>query len=73
MEILKCPNCEDFVIIEEINCGIFRHAVYIDTFKQVPPHTSKNECIALVDEKKIYGCGKPFRYQEGKLVICEYI
>ena len=23
--ILICPHCNEFIIIEQINCGIFRH------------------------------------------------
>lgn len=25
--IFVCPNCNEQVIIEKINCGIFRHAI----------------------------------------------
>jgi hypothetical protein len=28
MLIVKCPHCNESVIIEQINCAIFRHGVY---------------------------------------------
>ena len=27
MPILLCPHCQEYIIIEKINCGIFRHGV----------------------------------------------
>ena len=41
------------------------------------PHASKLECETLINNKLIYGCGKPFRItkngNEYEAVICEYI
>ena len=80
--ILKCPHCNDFIIIEKLNCGIFRHAIYIDANQQIPPHSTKDFCDQLVAEKKIYGCGKPFQISslsgdngqvEWVVQKCEYI
>jgi len=32
--ILECPHCKEFIIIEKINCGIFRHGVlHLFSFK----------------------------------------
>jgi len=32
--VLKCPHCNEYVIIEKINCAIFRHGVlYLWTFE----------------------------------------
>lgn len=59
--VLFCPNCNNYIIIEKINCGIFRHAYYIDTNKQIDPHMAKDKCMQLINENKIYGCGLPFR------------
>jgi len=46
-------------------------------YSQIPPHLPKIECDKLVEEDKIYGCGKPFQLVliegEWKPVICEYI
>ena len=77
--ILKCPHCNEYVLIyeNEFNCKIFRHAYYKDTLKQIDPHMKKEECIRLFEEDKIYGCGKPFklieRNNEYILEKCDYI
>jgi hypothetical protein len=55
MMMLRCPNCLHFVIIEQINCGIFRHGV-LPNGQQLPPHASREECARAVS-----GCGKPFQ------------
>ena len=74
---LSCPHCNLFVHIEQINCGIFRHGVFIKTKEQIPPHLSKEKCDELFKNKKIYGCGKPFQIikvdEEWKIIICDYI
>lgn len=63
--VFLCPHCSMPVIIDEINCGIFRHAVFKeDPTKQVPPHSSKAICDDLVANDRVIGCCKPFR------VIC---
>ena len=59
--IVKCPHCEEFVLIEKINCGIFRHGIVINTGKQMNPHESKENCKELKKKNLIYGCGKPFK------------
>ena len=75
--IITCPHCADYIIIEKINCGIFRHGVFISNGKQINPHASKKTCEYYINKKKIYGCGKPYQViQEGekyKVTICEYI
>lgn len=71
---LSCPHCDGTIQVNsnEINCGIFRHAVLKKTGKQVNPHLSKAECDKLGDS--IYGCGKPFRItQDLKIEKCDYI
>ena len=73
--IVKCPHCGEYIIIEKINCGIFRHAVNKKTNKQLNPHSTKEECSEV---NKFYGCGKPFRILKLDNVkytteICEYI
>jgi hypothetical protein len=70
---LQCPHCNGMVIIEQLNCAIFRHGVFKNTGKQIPPHASKEECDNWVKNNDIYGCGKPFQVIENKPVICEYI
>ena len=39
--IVNCPHCNEFIIIEEINCKIFRHGVFKNTRIQIDPHSSK--------------------------------
>lgn len=75
--ILICPHCKDFIIIQKINCAIFRHGLFIKTGKQIDPHLCKEICDYLIKKNLIYGCGKPFRIinNNGKLEteICDYI
>jgi hypothetical protein len=60
--VVSCPHCKLLNIIykKEINCAIFRHGVLKNNGNQIGPHTSKEECEKLVENKLIYGCGKPF-------------
>jgi hypothetical protein len=40
----------------------------------IPPHSTKEECDSLVENKLVYGCAKPFQILvTGEVVICEYI
>jgi hypothetical protein len=71
--VLKCPHCDIDIIIVEVNCGVFRHGVTKSKFIQINPHLSQAECEELVKDDKIYGCGKPFAYINGKLVKCGFI
>lgn len=74
MLLVKCPHCGEPVIIQQINCGIFRHGVYKKTGKQINPHLEKAKCDSLIKKGYIYGCGKPFRIMnDNKAVICDYI
>lgn len=59
--VLKCPHCDQFIIIEKINCGIFRHGIFKGTGQQIDPHASKASCDSFVQNRLIYGCGKPFQ------------
>jgi len=75
--ILKCPHCDEYIIIEKLNCGIFRHGQFITNGEQIQPHAPKNMCDYYKSNNLIYGCGKPFRILliENNFVveICEYI
>ena len=75
--IVQCPHCQEFIEILEINCAIFRHAIFIATGQQIDPHTSKELCEQYIKDEIIYGCGKPFRViiKDSMLVteFCEYI
>ena len=75
--ILVCPNCKDSFIMEKLNCAVFRHAIFIATGQQINPHAPKEECEYYLNNKLIYGCGKPFRIKivNGKFEteLCDYI
>jgi hypothetical protein len=76
--VICCPHCETPVVIEKLNCCIFRHGTLIMSGKQIDPHASKELCDFFVEKNKIYGCGKPFQIiknEKGELVavVCGYI
>lgn len=68
MRIIQCPHCFDYVLIEDIGCGIFRHG-YDKEFKQVCPNASRYVC----EINTFYGCGKPFRIIADEVVKCQYL
>lgn len=74
---VKCPHCNEYVIIEEINCAIFRHGILKKNMNQINPHLSKLECDKLKEKDLIYGCGKPFKiiYKNNEWISidCDYI
>jgi hypothetical protein len=77
---LECPHCKQTFIVNtnEINCGIFRHAVYKKDMKPINPHESETNCNKLVEEDLVYGCTKPFKIStssDNKFIVepCEYI
>lgn len=74
--IITCPHCNLFVLIEEINCAIFRHGIIINTKQQIPPHSTKEECEKYIKDG-IIGCGRPFmvviKNNEYFAIECEYI
>ena len=74
---IECPHCNLMILIEKLNCGIFRHGVIISTGQQIPPHAPKEECDHFVNNGLIHGCGKPFQILliDNKVVIqiCDYI
>lgn len=81
--IAKCPHCNEEILIYscEINCGIFRHGIFKDSMQQIDPHLPQEYCKRLLEEDKIFGCGKPFKIDKiiiddhinYKLDICDYI
>jgi hypothetical protein len=71
--VVTCPHCLDPVVIEAVNCGIFRHAAYRENHTQVDPHAPQTECERLLALGLIYGCGKPFRVEDGVAVSCAYV
>jgi hypothetical protein len=77
VNLLLCPNCNEYFIMEKLNCGIFRHGVIKENGKQMDPHSSKDLCDYYIRENKIYGCGKPFQVllinNKLETKICHYI
>lgn len=75
--ILICPHCNEFILIQKINCAIFRHGTLKKNGKQISPHSSREKCEYYIAHNLIYGCGKPFRIvkKDDKLEteICDYI
>jgi hypothetical protein len=77
-KIITCPNCDDILIISELNCCIFRHGIYKKTNQQIDPHLSEEKCNILIETNQIYGCGKPFEIivrDDGTWIVqkCDYI
>ena len=75
--IVLCPNCQEFVLIEKLNCSIFRHGILIKSGKQINPHATKELCDYYKKKNKIYGCGKPYQIikQDNQFIAikCDYI
>jgi DNA-directed RNA polymerase subunit RPC12/RpoP len=71
-----CPHCDGLIIIEALNCCVFRHGIYKSGGIQIHPHLDKQMCDKLVENDLIYGCGKPFEIviTETKYicVVCDY-
>ena len=77
--IFNCPNCFEKIIVDkkELNCRIFRHAIYKHNYKQVDPHLNKQECENHIKNDLVFGCCKPFEIvidDKNKIyaTICEY-
>jgi len=81
--VVECPHCKEPILIEKLNCCIFRHGVLKNNQKQIDPHASKELCDYYVEHQLIIGCGKPFKIvlnenptnDNDKLIaiICDYI
>jgi hypothetical protein len=71
--MIQCPHCEQYILIEELNCGVFRCGIMKDTFQQIASHASKEECDYLKYNDLIYGCGRAFRIIGKEIVKCSYI
>ena len=76
--LFECPHCDNQIQVlkSQINCKIFRHGIYKNTFKQINPHLSKNKCEELVTKNLVFGCAKPFKFIdsiEPYVEVCDYI
>ena len=75
----ECPHCKLLFSVKkkELNCGIFRHAVYKHNLQPINPHETKEICDNLVKDDLVYGCAKPFEIIKNNdkyiVQICEYI
>jgi hypothetical protein len=58
---ISCPHCNENILIEQLNCRIFRHGVLKSTNQQINPHGSKQESDKFLAQNAIYGCGQPFK------------
>lgn len=87
VEIVECPHCNMGIVVDALNCGVFRCGVWRDTGLQINPHMSEDECKAALGNAAeplcdrislIWGCSKPFRiYTDAsgvnRCVTCGYI
>lgn len=81
--VVECPHCFTPVLIEKINCAIFRHGILKLNRKQIDPHSSKELCDFYIAKDLINGCGKPFQVipnvkskdDDDKFIaiVCDYI
>ena len=75
--VIECPNCKESILIEQLNCRIFRHGILKKNGEQINPHSSKDLCDYYVKHDLIYGCGKPFLVKGNAPIliveICDYI
>lgn len=72
--IVMCPHCMHYIWIEQINCGIFRHAIYKVNGEPINPHASEEECNRLIEKGLVWGCAMPFRLNAlNQAEICGYI
>ena len=71
----ECPHCTLMCQVprEEIRCTIFRHAVFKDSMRFVPPHASKHTCEDWLKNGLVWGCAKPFKFDGETVSVCGYI
>jgi len=75
--LIECPHCKQYILIEKLNCRIFRHGTMKTNGHQIDPHASKELCDFYIEKNMINGCGKPFQIvnsnNEFIAIICDYI
>jgi hypothetical protein len=81
--VVQCPHCQYPILIEELNCRIFRHGVFKINGNQINPHAPKDLCDFYLKNGLILGCGKPFQIIQNQhsknsddtfiAIICDYI
>lgn len=75
--VVICPHCKEPVLIEQLNCKIFRHGILKTNNIQIEPHSTKDLCEYFIKNNLIYGCGKPFQIIQNNsefiAIVCDYI
>ncbi len=78
--VVECPHCKEPVLIEKLNCRIFRHGALKSNGEQINAHASKDLCDFYIKNDLILGCGKPFQVILNKndndefiAIVCSYI
>ncbi len=73
--VYSCPHCGGGIVVapNEINCGIFRHAVMKADNSPINPHASQAECQTLLANNLVLGCAGPIRWTGGGFEKCDYI
>ena len=77
--VVTCPHCDGSIQIynSEVNCAIFRHAVLKENMCQIDPHATKEVCERLIKQKKVFGCGRPFKLvfhdEVWTAIPCDYV
>jgi hypothetical protein len=75
--VIECPHCKEPILIEKLNCCIFRHGVLKTDGTQINPHARKELCDYYINDGLIFGCGKPFKIISNNdtyvAIICDYI
>ena len=73
-KVFNCPNCNQEMFIEKLNCGIFRHAYKKSTMKQTGPHCKLAYIERLRKANNLIGCGAAFKIDKKTLEIsiCSY-
>ena len=68
--VVTCPHCKDPIVIQYINCGIFRHGTYRQSGKQVKPHLNQT-----IPDYVLHRLSVSFRLrlQESFQSACEYL
>ncbi len=80
--VLQCPHCFNYTTVKlsELNCCIFRHAIFKHNNEPINPHLHKEGCDELINKDLVYGCARPFKIvilnpekTHFRIEICDYI
>jgi hypothetical protein len=72
---VTCPHCLGgvYIPVNSVNCAIFRHAVHKSSGESANPHATKAELDKLLAAGDVLGCGGPFRLNNNRPEVCDYI